>query len=323
MVSSRNRNILAVATVLLLVAIGFSAPATVEAPGAAVHAAQPGAIMSAQSSTPNGADANKAANVDPIVSPGPVGTPSEHPHIFCGAQGVSSASTASSMLSSATTFVEQGIHSAGWEPQIKYDGVPLKPGTTATGGGKHCLFYYRDVSGNAGPLPFGLKMVLRPGTYNGKVVNLGDELIFKCGPGSTTDLAQPPSQCPSGNPALSTSARFPQCWDGVNLDTVRPDGSPATNPSTGAVYPNDHLSHMQYGPCDSTHPTEIIRVEQFFRHWYGTTVHDIEKLTFGGHHWSTFHTDYVAAWQPNTMTDFMNRCITPNVACATNINLVN
>jgi uncharacterized protein DUF1996 len=313
-----------VALTLLSSAIYVALPAT---PALAV---QPGAILSSVQATPNGADANQAANVDPIVSPGPVGTQSAHPHVFCGADGLSSASTPASMVAGPTTFFEQGAHSGIWMPEVKYDGVPLDLNSVPNGGeGKDCLVYYREVNNVTGTnipgqfttsgngIPFGLKMVLKEGTFNGKVVNFGDELVFKCGPGSTGDLAAPPSQCSAG--IISFSARFPHCWDGVNLDTVEPDGDPAVNPVTQVAYPNDHISHMQYGPCDADHPIETIRVEQFFRFQYGTGVHDISLLTLGGNHWNTFHTDYVFAWEDETMQDFMEKCILVNLACSTNV----
>lgn len=300
---------------LVAVIAGLAIPATAQA-------VEPGAIFSSQQAIPAGADSAGASPRDPIVAPGPAGTVSEHPHIFCGSQGVDSNSTAASMLAAPTAYVEKGIHSGLWEPQAKYNGVPLKLGTTSSGGGKHCLIYYRDngQAGTAHALPNGLKMVLRAGTLHGHVINFPDELNFKCGPGSSTDLSAPPSTCTSN--VLSTSARFPQCWDGKNLDTVQPSGAPAVNPQNGEVYPNDHLSHMAYAPCPSSHPVELIRVEQFFRHWVPNYSNLNPNLfTFGGHPYSEFHTDYLVDWNPNTMADFMARCITPHIACATNINL--
>lgn len=290
-------------------------------------ATQPGAIFSAQQATPHCANADKSANVDPIVAPGPSCTPSEHPHVFAGSIGVDSNSTADTMLASPTAFVEQGIHSGAWWPEVRYNGTLLCFGTSSSCGGKDALLYYRENTStpNAVAPPLGLKMVLGPKTLaNGQVVNLGDEIIFKCGPGSSVDMAQPPAQCDSG--VLVDSYRFPNCWDGQNLDTVNPDGTPAVNPQTGVVYPNDHLSHMAYpvgNACPASHPVNVWRIEQFRRSWYGTGTHDINLLTFGGHSWSTAHADYMFAWEPDTIADFEARCITPNVACATNINLAN
>ena len=318
----------------IFTALTFATAGTIHLVTAApAFAVQPGAIMTAVRATPydpGNVNGNLAANVDPIVAPGPVGTQSAHDHVFCGAEGVSSASTAASMESGPTNFFEQGIHSGIWMPEVKYDGTPLLLSSYPGGGvGKDCLIYYREVNNVTGAnipgqntssgngIPFGLKMVLSQGTYNGRVVNFGDELVFKCGPGSTGDLAAPPAQCSSG--LISFSARFPTCWDGVNLDTKEPDGDAAVNPVTQVAYPNDHISHMQYLPCDADHPIEIIRVEQFFRFQYGTGTHNIDLLTLGDASWNTFHTDYIFAWEDETMEDFMEKCILVNVACSNNV----
>lgn len=291
-------------------------------------AAQPGAIFSSSPATPAGADIYKASKRDPIVNPGPAGTMSEHLHAFCGSNGVDSNSTYDSMVAGTTQFKEKGIKSGVWEGQLFYDGVPVKVGTSATATAKACLVYYREVAPNAQPFPHNLNMVLKPMTLWGTVINLGDEIIYKCGPGSTTDLAAPPVSCPSTNPLLVTGGRYPNCWDGVNLDTVQPDGLPAVNPVTGVAYPNDHLSHMKYPPCDAAHPVNLIRPEQFFRHCCWTGTHDISKISIGTpdpavHGWEFLHMDYKPVFQDNSMTDFMNRCIIPNIACATDIDLVN
>lgn len=98
------------------------------------------------------------------------------------------------------------------------------------------------------------------------------------------------------------------------------------NPQTGQVYPNDHLSHMRYptsGACPSSHPVKTWRVEQFFRHYvpgYANGL-DPEKFTFGGHHHSTFHTDYMFAWNPVSAADFQTRCMDANVDCGKDPNL--
>lgn len=288
--------------------LGLLVAAILVAMPTSAWAAQPGAIFSAQKAVPSGANSDGAANVDPIVAPGPCNTPSAHPHVFVGAQGLCSDSTAQTMLASATSFVEAGIRSAGWWPEWRYDGQHLKFGTTSSGGGKHTLFYYRETIPNAQMPPLGLKMVLGVGVVNGVNVNLGDEIIFKCGPGSTGDKPAPPASCSKN--ILVDSYRFPNCWDGFRLDSP------------------DHISHMAYpvgNRCPASHPVNTVRIEQFRRVWvpgYSNGI-DIEKLTLGGNHWSSAHADYMFAWQQGTVDDFMVRCITPNVACSKNINLAN
>ena len=102
-------------------------------------AAAPGAIFSCQHT-------GQVANVDPIVSPG---TPSKHLHIFYGARDVQTTETTADLRTHATTCVETSNHSAYWTPQATLNGQPLTIGTTAAGGGKHFLAYYRCVFGAA------------------------------------------------------------------------------------------------------------------------------------------------------------------------------
>lgn len=71
--------------------------------------------------------------------------------------------------------------------------------------------------------------------------------------------------CPYG---LQARIIFPECWDGVNLDTIKPDGTPAKNPVTGQIYPNDHRSHAVYvlpppasGDCPPAYPVATPRLD--------------------------------------------------------------
>ena len=51
--------------------------------------------------------------------------------------------TSAELRTHATTCVETDNRSAFWMPTVEEDGVRLLPGTTASGGGKHALVYYR------------------------------------------------------------------------------------------------------------------------------------------------------------------------------------
>src|SRR5947208_4844988 len=78
---------------------------------------------------------------------------------------------------------------------------------------------------------------------------------------------------------ISLHIGFPQCWDGVNRDTVKPDGSAAENPYTAEIYPNNHFSHMAYPitghtgvyVCPTDHPVPIPRVIMRLEYPIGTS----------------------------------------------------
>ena len=78
---------------------------------------------------------------------------------------------------------------------------------------------------------------------------LGTDIVFNCGPGErgTPPLPAPPTHCDSGIMVLSLT--FPNCWDGVNLDSA------------------DHRSHMSYpvnSRCPASHPVNLPRLRVIF-----------------------------------------------------------
>lgn len=265
---------------LLLVAIPISA-----------SAAKPGWIISCNYS--------HSAPDDPIVSPGRTGA--AHMHDFIGAKSVNASSTPNSLRAGGTTCAVPGDTSGYWAPAMYEAGVRVLPTATA----KDALFYYRRIGAPSGvtvqAIPDGLKMVIGNAHARSAAENpqLGSDIIFKCGPGSTTDLPQPPTQCSSG--VMVVSFRFPNCWDGVNLDSA------------------DHKSHMSYpvrGRCPATHPVNIPRLESFFRYPVGTDP--IGTITFASGAYYTAHMDFFNAWNQADLQRLVDRCMNAGKDCGTN-----
>src|SRR5215204_3184690 len=166
--------------------------------------------------------------VDPIVSPGPPGTPAFHMHDFFGNTTTDSDSTLKSLRDAAlrrdhgTTCEPRpgntfGDTAAYWIPKVSWKD---SRGTTALKAIQG-LFYYRvglkDPAIDVQPQPPGLKIV----TVVGKNVE------WRCfnGTWSTT----PPTQCSNGK--LAVRIKFPDCLD-VNANGLPLRDSP------------DHRSHM-------------------------------------------------------------------------------
>jgi len=255
------------------------------------HAANPGWIVSCNYS--------HSLPDDPIVSPGRVGA--AHMHDFIGAKDVDAFSTPATMRAGGTTCAIPGDTSGYWVPAMYVNGVTVLPTATS----KDALFYYRRIGAPSGTtvatIPDGLKMIVGNAHARSAAENpqLGSDIIFKCGPGSTTNLPAPPTQCSSG--VMVVSYRFPNCWDGVNLDSA------------------DHKSHMAYprsGRCPSTHPVVIPRVESFIRYPVGTAP--IGQITFASGPYYTAHQDFFNAWNAGDLQSLVDRCINAGVDCMKN-----
>lgn len=239
---------------------------------------------------------------DPIVFFGQPGL--SHLHDFVGAKTTSALSSPGSMRAGGTTCAMPGDASGYWIPRLYIHNGSLSLHPNAAGV-KNALFYYRrkgiGSSGNVRTIPDGLKMVLGNGHADTPAQNplLGTQIIFKCGLGSSTNLAQPPSQCPDGN--MSVSLTFPNCWDGKNLDSP------------------DHISHMAYpagNSCPASHPVVLPRIESFFRYAVGTAPLGVVSWSSGP--WYTLHQDFLNAWEPGALQHFIDKCVNSLVDCGKN-----
>lgn len=257
------------------------------------QAANPGWIVSCNYS--------HSSNDDPIVFPGQPGA--AHLHDFLGATSTNAASTGASLQAGGTTCVVAGDHAAYWSPAAYRNGLRILPNATARDG----LFYYRRIGAPTGvtvqPFPVGLKMIVgnaaaRSAAENPRIAS-GD-IVFKCGPGSTTNLMQPPTSCSSG--VMVVSYRFPNCWNGRDLDSP------------------DHISHMAYpsgGRCPSTHPVVLPRVESFLRYPVPTSG-QIGEVTFSSGPYYTAHQDFMNGWIAADLQSLVTRCINGGRDCGTN-----
>ncbi|MCI0609798.1 MAG: DUF1996 domain-containing protein [Anaerolineae bacterium] len=278
--------VLIIATLVTQVTTVFAAPALQPE-----QAAAPGWIVSCQYS--------HSLPDDPIVvfrQPG-----ASHMHDFIGATNTDAFSTAASLAAGGTTCAIPGDESAYWVPALFENGVRVLP----DGAAKHALFYYRRKGAPTGtlvqPFPMGLRMIIGNAKAKSPQENpqLGKDIIFKCGPGSTTDLPAPPTSCSSG--IMVVSLRFPNCWDGKNLDSP------------------DHKSHMAYpsgSRCPSTHPVVLPRIESFIRYKVGTGP--IGTITLSSGPYYTAHQDFFNAWDPAVLQKLVTNCMNAMVDCGTN-----
>jgi hypothetical protein len=179
---------------------------------------------------------------DPIVFPNQPGM--AHLHSFFGNTDVDAYSTAESIRTSGNSTCATGIgnRSGYWIPSMidTRDGRPLVPTDS--------LWYYKrgySVPGTAAITapPVGLRIIAGKASNAGPPPQFSSWYRWHCA--SSTEhynYGFTIPDCPVGD-SVSVEIWFPQCWDGINLDSP------------------DHQSHMAYAStdhggngCPTTHP---------------------------------------------------------------------
>jgi hypothetical protein len=287
-VKLRHRLIVAVLGATLIVTAGVALPPNDGGPDPALAAAA-GAIYTCQH------DGLAARNVDPIVSPG---VPSDHPHIFFGAVGVTENEDEDSLRAKATRCVETANHSAYWIPVPEENGVELVPTTS-----KHFLGYYRcrhsaGVCANLASPPA--------------------EFEFVVGKAAATSAAD--------NPVFNNGLGGFRC--GTGGGTFYPDRSGTTCDArllvvstTGGncILPDGSLSMAVNSGCTGAGGTPTFRLQGYWR--FRLLDSQIGTLTIGGKPTYTLHSDYKFGWERPAFERFLDACIRRNVACSTNFNV--
>ncbi len=231
-------------------------------------------------------------NIDPILFPGKVGA--GHFHMLAGNDGANENSTYDTLMKSGGSTCAGGIlnRTAYWMPLIvkKTTGQPVIP----TGSVQYYKLGYNGVKpAQVKGFPPGLKMLSSYGR-------------FYCdgGPDANVWMDHIPLNCPAGA-ELVAGIGFPQCWDGVNLDSA------------------DHRAHMHDAQapngCPATHPVALAEHSQ---NWHypveeGGTADwvlssDMSATLPPGY---SIHADWFGAWDPVTMQKFVTNCIVNSLDC--------
>ncbi len=210
------------------------------------------------------------ADDDPIVHPGEAGE--SHNHTFFGATTTDANSTATSLLGGPTACKDPADHSGYWIPTLLRgnDSVPV-PVTGAR-------IAYAGGLGVVAP-PAGLKIVAGGVTHTG----------FACAPdrgrgGRPQPLAitnEFPDTCAPGT-HLAAQIIFPNCWDGVNLDST------------------DHKAHMAYdeaGACPNGYGVKVARLTLVVDFATGDTA----GLALSSGDASSLHADFMNGWVQNRL----------------------
>ncbi len=234
---------------------------------------------------------------DPIAFAGKPGA--SHMHTFMGNSLTSSASTADSLAGSGGSSCVGGTlnRTAYWQPTM-IDSRTGQPVTPISG-----QFYYKQgylgVSGaSIQAFPHGLRMIA--GDANATTpVNATSR--FACLNGGSWQTSIP--TCAVGD-TLMVSVAFPQCWDGVNVDSP------------------DHRSHMAYATgagCPSDHPVALPEVTIRFDYVIGETGASsnwrLSSDNYSGPAGYSLHADWFGGWDPATNQTFVTRCLNAGMDC--------
>lgn len=237
---------------------------------------------------------------DPIVYPGQPGV--SHLHAFFGNTGVDAYSTAESLANSGNSTCFGGIanRSAYWVPAMidTSTGRPIVPDDP--------IWYYKTGHGGVAPadvnaMPSGLRMIA--GNMNAASPQAGIAYWGCFGVLSTRGASIP--NCDVGQ-YVTMTVRFPQCWDGVNLDSA------------------DHKGHMAYtlsssGGCPASHPHPIPEITLNVKYkvevanealaWRLSSDHPDRPAGYSG------HADWFDGWNPQIRDTWVEHCNKTGVDC--------
>lgn len=253
----------------------------------------------------------KASFDDPIVHPGQPG--SAHLHYFFGNTGADAFSTADSIANAGNSTCRGGTvnRTAYWVPGMLdvRNGKAVAPALI--------LLYYKPgytvPAAKMQPIPTGLRMVAGDPTRTTPLA--GGPTFFTCinNAGENSGFTATLPNCAVGT-TMWQSVKFPQCWDGVNLDSP------------------DHKSHMAYpsnGACPAAHPVlfpEITYQVMYLITEVGQALNwrlasDMAELpppmagaATNGYGYS-MHGDWFNGWKPDAMASFVMNCLVASKDC--------
>ena len=251
--------------------------------------------------------------VDPIVFPGRPGA--SHLHMFFGNTAVDANTNTSTIASTGNSTCRGGIlnRTAYWTPAV----IDTKTGEVVLPD-EATIYYktgYNMDPANVKAMPTGLRIIA--GSKDARAAQYAGPLqlaTWSCRDVAGNDGSTIPTSCAAGD-AVRLTIIFPQCWDGVNLDSP------------------DHKSHMAYpdyssagrnaSRCPTTHPVMLPELTEHFdfpvvkgresapSNWrlssdmYGTSIR-------GG---LSAHADWMMGWDPPTMASLVQNCLAKGLDC--------
>lgn len=221
---------------------------------------------------------------DPIVKPAQPGA--SHSHDFFGNKTTNAFSTYDSLQAGGTTCRRTSDTAAYWVPTVYENGTALRASS---------LIAYYTARGKSAlsikPFPAGLRIV----AGNASATQPQPMMVasWSCGENMATDSATIPL-CALGG--LQVHIRFPDCWDGRNLDFT------------------DHRSHMAYStngvcPTGYANPMPALQINATYPSRGGPTV----TLASGSSY--SAHGDFFNSWNQQALASLVRDCLQLNRNC--------
>ena len=210
-------------------------------------------------------DVGHVDNVDPIVMPGMAGM--SHYHQFFGNRSTDENTTTASLLANRpSTCRNRADFSAYWAPQLWQGSTAIAP-TSIT------ILYAKTVTSAVVAHPAGMALI----AGNAKATTAQDLSVVSwyCGNNVQNGSATPPV-C-TGNQDLVGLIRFPECWNGKDLDST------------------DHKSHVTYavnGVCAAG----TVALPQIQMHIHYPAQTDVSTLAMSSGSIYSLHADFMNGW---------------------------
>lgn len=228
------------------------------------------------------------SNDDPIVYPGRAGA--AHRHEFFGATSTDAHASTETLERARTSCDSPADTAAYWVPTLEVGGTLVR--------GTMHAYYQRAGKQRAAAPPRGLRVVA--GDMHAERPQSMRVTSWQCiGRGRVTQFPVVPA-CAKGE-RLGSWVRFPDCWDGRNLDSA------------------DHRSHLAYtdgaGSCPRTHPVAIMRVATLVT--WPVRPQDPARVTLGdGRLGPTgMHGDFWNSWRQSRLRQLRWDCIEVAARC--------
>ncbi|WP_433611151.1 DUF1996 domain-containing protein [Dactylosporangium sp. CA-139114] len=229
---------------------------------------------------------------DPIVLPGLAGA--SHDHTFLGNRSTNANSTAESLIAAGTTCTPAQDHSAYWIPTLSRNGKVVDP--------KEVTVYYgsrlKDPS-RTQPFPFGLRMISGDAKNQSDTPDHQGNHFWCAGVGGEVGrTANGEYPICAKTAELVRQITFPDCWDGVHLDSP------------------DHKAHMangdHTGACPASHPVPIPSVSFVIAYPLNTDTNGITLSSGNGY---SMHADFFNAWEPDALAQRVRDCLDQGYKC--------
>jgi hypothetical protein len=253
----------------------------------------------------------RSAKDDPIVRPGEPG--GSHLHDFFGNRTTDAFSTYGSMEPGGTTCALAEDRAGYWAPALYVDGNQALPGVgKSLLNGRRLDFkvrYYSTTSGSSGITytapPADLRMIVGVGSAKTPAENpmLGKRMWWGCTADEDRAIfpagrTTAPRHCASG--VVSIYMKFPDCWDGVHVDSP------------------DHKSHVANSDsnnrCPASHPKHLPPIIYYIEYFVGTSWTTI-GLASGGT--SSVHADFWNTWNQHMLDRMTRDCFNAKIWCGT------